>query len=128
MKKLVFCCLCILAFMACGERKSIMGRWAMEVEDSGATFFLLPDDTICKPELLIDRDTVYMEIRSDGIVTSREFLGVYAITNNELKVTNRMGDSRTCSYVIEGDSLIVSDKDDPNKIVMRLRRIETREK
>lgn len=46
MKKLVFCCLCIFALMACGERNAVIGRWAMEIDGTDETSIRLPDDTI----------------------------------------------------------------------------------
>ncbi|MBK5720553.1 hypothetical protein JGH11_06685 [Dysgonomonas sp. Marseille-P4677] len=124
MKKLVFCCLCIFALMACGERNAIIGRWAMEIEGTGETSIRMPDDTIVSPELRFEYDTVYMDVKSDNGLVRSECMGIYTVTGNEMKITDSYGKQQICKYEIKDDILTVVDKDDPDKIIMRLRRIE----
>ncbi|WP_163274025.1 hypothetical protein [Dysgonomonas sp. 511] len=123
MKKLIFCCICILAMMACGERNSIMGRWAMEIEGTGETSFVMPDDTLCTPELFIGRDTLYMGVRADGAMFNKEFIGIYTLTNDEINVTDRMGNVRTWVVEMTDDLLIFTSKDESD-IIIRLRRLK----
>ncbi len=124
MKKLVFCCLCIFALMACGERNAVIGRWAMEIDGTDETSIRLPDDTIVSPELRFEYDTVYMDVKSDNGLVRSECMGVYTVDGNEMKITDSYGKQRLCRFEIKDDVLIVVDKDDPQKIIMRLRRIK----
>lgn len=124
MKKLVFCCLCIFALMACGERNAVIGRWAMEIDGTDETSIRLPDDTIVSPELRFEYDTVYMDVKSDNGLVRSECMGVYTVDGNEMKITDSYGKQRLYRFEIKDDVLIVVDKDDPQKIIMRLRRIK----
>jgi len=124
MKKLVFGCLLVLAMMACSEHSTVTGRWAMEIEGSGDTAFLLPDDTICAPELRFGNDTVYMEVRVDGKIVKRDFVGIYSTKQNEIRVVGRLGEERLCKYIIKDGVMLVSFLTEPDKIVMRLRKIK----
>ncbi|MFV0420527.1 MAG: hypothetical protein ACK5KT_17610 [Dysgonomonas sp.] len=127
MKKLVFCCLLVFILMACGEeRNNVLGRWSMEFESEHepAYSLLMPDDSICTSDLLFSGDTVYMQVKSDGRLVENEFVGKYTIKDNLLKLTNRYGKQKECIFFIEGNVMIVTDKDEPDKIIMRLRRIE----
>lgn len=124
MKKLVFCCLCIFALMACGERNAIIGRWAMEIDGTDETSIKMPDDTIVSPELRFEYDTVYMDVRtSEGSVRS-QCIGIYTIKGDSVIITDSYGKQRKCQFALKDDILTVMDKDDPEKIVMRLRRIK----
>ncbi|HMM04352.1 MAG: hypothetical protein ACK5KN_04870 [Dysgonomonas sp.] len=124
MKKLVFCCLCILALMACGERNTITGRWAMEIDGTDETSIKMPDDTIVSPELRFEYDTVYMDVRtSEGSVRS-QCIGIYTIKDDYVIITDSYGKQRKCKFILKDDILTVMDKDNPEKIVMRLRRIK----
>ncbi|NDV79997.1 hypothetical protein D0T57_13645 [Dysgonomonas sp. 511] len=109
--------------MACGERNSIMGRWAMEIEGTGETSFVMPDDTLCTPELFIGRDTLYMGVRADGAMFNKEFIGIYTLTNDEINVTDRMGNVRTWVVEMTDDLLIFTSKDESD-IIIRLRRLK----
>lgn len=124
MKKLIFGCILVLAAMACTEHATITGRWAMEIEGSGDTAFLLPDDTICAPELRFGNDTVYMEVRVDGKIVKRDFIGIYSTNRDEIKVVGRLGEERLCKYTIEDGVMLVSYLTEPDKIIMRLRKIK----
>lgn len=124
MKKLVFCCLCIFALMACGERNAIIGRWAMEVEGTNESSIRMTDDTIVSPELRFEYDSVYMDVKSDSGLVRSECIGIYAVTGNEMKITDSYGKQQICKFDIKDDILTVVDKDDPKKIIMRLRRIQ----
>ena len=123
MKKLIFCCICMLAMMACGERNSIMGRWAMEIEGTGETSFIMPDDTLCIPELFIEKDTLYMGVRADGTMLNKEFVGIYTLANDEINITDRLGNVRTWVMEMTDDLLIFTSKED-SKIMIRLRRLK----
>jgi hypothetical protein len=124
MRKLIFCCLCVFALVACGERNAIMGRWAMEIDETGETSFTLPDDTICSPELRFEYDTIYMDVRSDGEMVRSDFVGIYHNDGDQLKIVDRMGKEQQCKFVIKDDLMTVVDKDNPDKIIMQLRRIK----
>ncbi|WP_029904251.1 hypothetical protein [Prevotella sp. 10(H)] len=124
MKQLILCCLCILALMACGERSNIMGRWAIVIEESDDTFIRMPDDTIVSPEILFEYDTVYMEVKSSQGTVKSECLGIYKVNGDYIKVTDRYGKQRECKFIIKEDMLTVMDKDDTDKVLMRLRRIK----
>lgn len=124
MRKIVFCCLFVLVMMACSERGTIAGRWAMEMDGSCDTAFLMPNDTICAPELRFGSDTVYMEVKIDGKVVKRDFVGVYYVNKDEMKIVDRMGEERLCKYIIQDNVMLVSYLSDPDKIIMRLRKIE----
>lgn len=123
MKKLIFCCLCIFILMACSERNTIAGRWAMELDDSGDTSFLIANDSICSPELRFERDTIYMDIKNDGKTSSSTFVGIYSIKDDQIKVVDQLGKERICKFRIEDSIMTVTDINEPDKIVMRLRRI-----
>lgn len=127
MKRLVFCCLLVFILMACGEeRNNVLGRWSMEFEGENepAYSLLMPDDSICTSDLLFSSDTVYMQVKSDGKLVENEFVGKYTVKDNLLKLTNRYGKQKECAFSIEGNVMTVIDKDDPDKIIMRLRRID----
>lgn len=127
MKKLVFCCLLVFILMACGEqRNNVLGRWSMEFEGGNepAYSLLMPDDSICTSDLLFSSDTVYMQVKSDGRLVENEFVGKYTVKDNLLKLTNRYGKQKECTFSIEGNVMTVIDKDEPDKIIMRLRRVE----
>jgi len=124
MKKLIFCCFIVRALMACSERNAIAGRWAMEIDGTHETSFVLSDDSICSPELTIGNDTIYMEVKSDGQVVKREFIGVYSLKGDRLKVVNRKGEEQVCVYRIEDDKMILTTLAEPDKILMRLTKIK----
>lgn len=124
MKKLVFCCLLILLFMACGERNAIAGRWAMEIEGTTENFIKMPDDSIVSPELRFEYDTIYMDVRSDGTVVKSECLGIYSIEDDLIKVTDRYGKQLLCRFDVKDNVLTIVDREDPKKILMRLKRIK----
>lgn len=124
MKQLFFCFSLLFVIMACSSRPDISGRWAMEMDGNRDTAIIMFGDTIIAPELRISSDSVYMEIRKNGIVDKEEFVGVYTITGNEITVTDRYGKQKIQSIVLKDDVLVVTDKDDPNKIIMRLIRIK----
>jgi hypothetical protein len=109
--------------MACGERNAIAGRWAMELDDSGDTSFLIANDSICSPELRFERDTIYMDIKNDGKTSSSTFVGIYSIKDDQIKVVDQLGKERICKFRIEDSIMTVTDINEPDKIVMRLRRI-----
>jgi len=113
--------------MACSTRPSIEGRWAMEMDHTRDTAIIVGGDTIVAPELRIDRDSMYIEIKTNGLVAKSECMGFYSIDKNLITVTNKMGKQKTCSFVIKEDTLTILDKDDPNKIIMRLIRIKEKE-
>lgn len=124
MRKLVYCCLFVFILMACGERNAIQGHWAMEFEGTGETFVVMADDSICSSELQFGRDTIYMNVKSDGMVASREFIGKYKIENDLIKLTDRYGVQKDCIFAINEDVMTVFEKDRPDKAIMRLRRIK----
>jgi len=113
--------------MACGEKhNSLMGRWNMEFDSPKGNVYsvLLDDDTLCTSELLFNRDTVYMQVKTDGVIVKNEFVGKYSIKDNYLKVTDRYGKQQECEFFIKENIMTVVDKDDPDKVIMRLRRSE----
>lgn len=124
MKKLVFCCLCIFALMACGERNAITGRWAMEIDGTNETSIKMADDTIVSPELRFEYDTIYMDVRTSEGSVSSQCIGVYSIKNDRVTITDNYGKKRECKFVLRDDVLTVLDKDDPDKVVMKLRRVK----
>lgn len=127
MKKLTFCCLCIFALMACGERNAIIGSWSMEIEDTGASSLRMPDDTIVSPQLRFEYDTVYMDVKSNNGLVRSECLGIYTVNGDEMKITDSYGKQQVCRFDIKDNVMIVVDRDDPTKIIMRLRRINGKE-
>lgn len=124
MKQLIFCFSFLFVIMACSTRPNISGRWAMEMDGNQDTAIVMFGDTIVAPELRINNDSVYMEIRKNGIVDKKEFVGVYAIEGNEITITNRYGEKKIQKIILKDDILIITDKDDPNKIIMRLIRVK----
>ncbi|MBB4036075.1 hypothetical protein GGR21_001976 [Dysgonomonas hofstadii] len=125
MKKLIFCCLCVLVFMACGESSGVTGRWAMEMEGTNDTAFLLPNDSICAPELHFFNDTIYLEVQVDGQIARNDFVGIYSMKNDEIKIVGRLGEERLCKFkIVDGDTMLISYLSEPDKIVMRLRKIK----
>ncbi|MDU1890424.1 MAG: hypothetical protein E6767_07005 [Dysgonomonas sp.] len=124
MKKLIFCCIFLFILIACSENKSIMGRWAIEIEGTNETSILMFNDTVVCPELQINYDTIYMETKSDGVITDSQFVGIYSIHGDEIRAVDRYGKEQICRFVLEDDILIIYDKDNPDKIMMRLRRIK----
>ena len=113
--------------MACSTQPTLEGRWAVEMEHNRDTAIILNGDTIVAPELKIDQDSMYLEIKTNGLVSKTECLGFYTINNNLITVTDRMGKQRTETFVLKDDVLTILDKDDPNKIIMRLVRIREKE-
>lgn len=101
-----------------------MGRWAMEIEGTNETTIVMPDDSIVSPELRIEYDTIYMEVKSGGSMVNSKFVGIYSINEDEIRVVDRYGKEQTCKFVLKDDVLLISNKNDPDKIVMRLRRIK----
>ncbi len=124
MKQLFFCFSLLFIIMACSSKPNISGRWAMEMDGNQDTAIIMFGDTIVAPELRINSDTVYMEIRKNGIVEKEELIGIYTISGNEITVTDRYGEQRIQNIVFKDDMLIITDKDDPNKVIMRLIRIK----
>lgn len=125
MRKLIFCCLSLLLFMACGGRThDITGEWNMEFVDNGISAYsvVLADDTVCVSALDFKKDTIYMQVKSDGKVVKSEFVGKYVIDDNRLVITNRYGEKKRCEFVIEKNIMIVREKDNPTEIIMRLQR------
>lgn len=123
MKQLIFCFLFLFIIMACSSRPTISGRWAMEVDGNQDTVMIINGDTIIAPELRIDQDSVYLEIKKNGAVCKTEFLGVYKIEGNRITITNRLGKQEIQKIELKDDILTIMDKDDPDKIIMRLIRI-----
>jgi hypothetical protein len=123
MKQLFFCFSFVILLMACSTRPSIEGRWAIEMGHNRDTVIIIGGDTVVAPELKIDRDSMYMEIMSNGLVVKSECMGFYSIDKNLITVTDRMGKQQTCSFELKEDTLTIMDKDDSNKIIMRLIRI-----
>ncbi len=124
MKQLFFCFSLLFIIMACSSKSNISGRWAMEMDGNQDTAIIMFGDTIVAPELRINNDSVYMEIRKNGIVDKEEFIGIYTINGNEITVTDRYGKQKIQNIAFKDDMLIITDKDDPNKIIMRLIRIK----
>lgn len=124
MKQLFFCFSLLFIIMACSSKPNISGRWAMEMDGNQDTAIIMFGDTIIAPELRINSDSVYMEIRKNGIVDKEEFVGVYSITGSEITITDRYGEQRIQNITVKDDMLIITDKDDPNKIIMRLIRVK----
>lgn len=124
MKKLVFLCVSILVLVACGEANPLVGRWAMESEQSDSPDnVVLAGDTVISPELRFDRDSVYMEVRSDGVIVKSEIMGIYAIKGDEIRVTDRYGKEQISRFFIKDGILTVVDKNNPDKVLMRLTRL-----
>lgn len=65
-----------------------------------------------------------MDVKSDNGLVRSECMGVYTVDGNEMKITDSYGKQRLYRFEIKDDVLIVVDKDDPQKIIMRLRRIK----
>lgn len=127
MKKLIFCCLCVLALMACNERdKTITGRWAMQIEGTDENIIKMPDDTIIAPELYFTADTVHQIIDHQGVRLKNECIGRYFIEGDEMRFVDSYGNERYCLYTITNDEMIIVEKFNPKKEIMRLRRIEER--
>ena len=124
MKKLIFCFLIVLVAMACTEKFNLEGRWAMDIEGSDDSFIKLADDTIVSPELRFGRDTIYMDIRNNNHIVKSNCIGIYSIEGDKLEMTGSYGDKRICKINYEKDMLIITDYREPDKIIMRLRRIK----
>lgn len=111
--------------MACGERThEIIGDWNMEfVEKENSTYHIvLPDDTICTTELSFQKDTVYMQVMSDGVVVEKVFVGKYKIDGSKMIVINSYGKQKDCEFEIQDNIMTVKERDNPDKIIMRLKR------
>jgi hypothetical protein len=124
MKQLIFCFSFLFAIMACSSPPDISGRWAVEMDGNQDTAIIMFGDTIIAPELRINRDSVYLEVRRNGVVDTKEFVGVYIINGNLITITDRYGKQKTQNIILKDNILTVTDKDDPNKIIMRLIRIK----
>jgi hypothetical protein len=127
MKQLFFCFSFITILMACSTHPSVEGQWAMETDHNRDTAIIIGGDTVVAAELKIDRDSMYIEIKTNGIVAKSECMGFYSIDKNLITVTDRMGKQKTCTYKMKDDILTITDKDDPGKIIMRLIRIKEKE-
>lgn len=125
MKYLIFCCLSIFIFMACGGKThDVIGYWSMEFEGEVDSYsIVLSDDTICSSELCFRRDTIYMEIKKDGRIVKNEFLAKYIVKEDEFILIDRYGVKKKFYFEIVSDVMIVRDKSEPDKILMRLRRV-----
>ncbi|GAB6010133.1 hypothetical protein [Dysgonomonas reticulitermitis] len=124
MKQLFSCFSLLFIIMACSSKPNISGRWAMEMDGNQDTAIIMFGDTIVAPELRINHDSVYLEIRKNGIVDKEEFIGVYTINGNEITVTDRYGKQKVQNILFKDDILVITDKEDPDKIIMRLIRIK----
>ncbi|MDR2956518.1 MAG: hypothetical protein LBV43_15705 [Prevotella sp.] len=130
MKKLVFCCLSVLVLIACGERRmavleeDVIGYWAMEFEGTNSTSIVMPDDTICTAGLMFNKDTIYMQVRSDGRLIENKFIGKYHVRDNKLTLVSRYGDKKQCEFNIRDGEMLVLNKDEIEAPVIRLRRIK----
>lgn len=124
MKQLFSCFSLLFIIMACSSKPNISGRWAMEMDGNQDTAIIMFGDTIVAPELRINNDSVYLEIRKNGIVDKEEFIGVYTINGNEITVTDRYGKQKVQNILFKDDILVITDKEDPDKIIMRLIRIK----
>lgn len=124
MKQLISCFLFLFIIMACSSRPTISGRWAMEMDGNRDTVMIMNGDTIIAPELRIDRDSVYLEVKKNGTVCKTEFIGVYKMEGNQITITDRFGKQEIQKVELKDDILTVVDRDDPNKIIMRLIRIK----
>jgi len=102
----------------------ISGRWAIEINDQQETSFKLADDSIVSPEIRFGYDTIYMEVRVDGKHTKSDCIGIYAIEDNTIRITDRMGEQKICKYFLKDNILTITENDNPNQIIMRLRKIE----
>lgn len=127
MKQLFFCFTFVIILMACSTRPTIEGRWAMEMDHNQDTAIVVRGDTIVAPELRFERDTMYMEVRTNGVIARSECMGVYSIENNLITVIDKMGTKQINQFVLKDDVLTIRDKDNPNKIIMRLIRIKEKE-
>lgn len=127
MKQLFFCFTFVAILMACSTRPTIEGRWAMEMDHNQDTAIVVRGDTIVAPELRFERDTMYMEVRTNGVIARSECMGVYSIENNLITVIDKMGTKQINQFVLKDDVLTIRDKDNPNKIIMRLIRIKEKE-
>ena len=123
MKQLFFCFSFVLILMACSTRQTIQGRWAMEMDHNQDTAIVVRGDIVV-PELRFERDTMYMEVRTNGVIARSECMGVYSIEDNLITVIDKMGEQRVNRFILKDDILTVIDKDDPGKIIMRLIRIK----
>lgn len=124
MKKLVFCFLLVLTTMACTEKFNLEGRWAMDIEGTDKSFIKLADDTIVSPELKFGRDTIYMDIRNNNHLVKSDCIGIYSLEGDKLEMTDNYGNKRVCKINYENDLLVIADYREPDKIIMRLRRIK----
>lgn len=123
MKKLVFVCLFVFSLIACADRNPLVGRWAMIMEESENDSSVLRD-TLISSELRFDKDSVYIEVWSDGVKVRTDMLGVYTIDGDQITVTDRYGKQQVNKFVVKKDTLVIADKDDPNKILTQLIRIK----
>lgn len=125
MRKLVYCCLLLLLLMACGGKtQEVIGEWNMELVENGISSYsmVLADDTICVSELNFRKDTIYMHVKSDGVVVEEVFVGKYEVNGNRMTVINNYGEQKNCNFEIKDDIMIVREQDNPDNIIMRLKR------
>lgn len=130
MRKLIFCGLLLLLFMACGGRThDIIGEWNMEFVDKGITSYsiTLADDTVCVSELNFKKDTIYMQVKSDGVIVKNEFVGKYEIDKNSLLLTDSYGQQKRYEFEVEDDIMTIRALNNPSEIVMRLQRAKPKE-
>lgn len=125
MKYLIYCCLSIFLFMACGEKShDVLGSWNMEFEEEADPYsIILADDSVCTSELCFKRDTIYMEVKRDGQVVKKEFLAKYVLKENIILLTDRYGETKECLFKIEDNVMIVKENLHSEKVLIRLRRV-----
>lgn len=116
--------------MACGGRThDIIGEWNMEFVDKGITSYsiTLADDTVCVSELNFKKDTIYMQVKSDGVIVKNEFVGKYEIDKNSLLLTDSYGQQKRYEFEVEDDIMTIRALNNPSEIVMRLQRAKPKE-
>lgn len=124
MKQFFACFTLLFVIIACSNRPKIEGRWALEMNENRDTAILVNSDTIVTLELQVNRDSIYLETKKNGTVCKTEFLCGYIINNDEIRMTNQYGEQKTQKLILKDDTLVITDPNNSQKIIMRLTRIK----
>lgn len=115
----------IITVIACNNmnKKDLVGRWTVELENCHDTVFVMNNDTIVTPEFRFQNDSIYMDVWQNGILTRSENMGIYYIRDEQFVFVDRLGNKKITKFEISNDILLFKDIDDPSKILMRLTRM-----
>lgn len=124
MKQFFICFSLAFIIIACSNKPKVEGRWAVEINEDQDTAILVNIDTILALEIQIDKDSIYLDTKKNGVISKTVFLGGYIIDNDEIVITNQYGEQKRQRLILKEDTLIIADRNNSQKIIMRLTRIK----